>query len=127
MEDDQVNIKFGSILLNKMGHGVTVVENGRECLAALEQNTFDLVLMDVNMPVMNGEEALREIRTKEQGTAKHQPVIAVTAYSMRGDTERFLNKGFDGYVSKPLITRALVSEMNRVMGISGDAMEGTHG
>jgi PAS domain S-box-containing protein len=126
-EDDQVNIKFGSILLNKIGHGVTVVKNGRECLAALEQNTFDLVLMDVNMPVMNGEEALREIRTKEQGTTKHQPVIAVTAYSMRGDMERFLEEGFDGYVSKPLVTRALVSEMKRVMGISGDAMEETHG
>jgi PAS domain S-box-containing protein len=125
VEDDQVNIKFGSILLNKMGHDVIVAENGRECLAALEQGTFDLVMMDIHMPIMNGEEALRKIRSKEQGTTKYQPVIALTAYSMRGDMERFLGEGFDGYVSKPLITRELVSEMKRVMGLSGDEMEET--
>ena len=115
VEDDQVNIKFGSILLNKMGHDVTVAENGRECLTALENGTFDLVLMDIHMPVMNGEKALREIRSKEQGTSIHQPVIAVTAYSMRGDMERFLGEGFDGYVSKPLITSELVLEIKRTL------------
>jgi len=114
-EDDQVNIKFGLSLLRKIGFDVTVVENGRECLAALEQSTFGLVLMDIHMPLMNGEEALREIRSKEQGTTLHQPVIALTAYSMRGDMERFLDEGFDGYVSKPLITRELVAEIKRVM------------
>jgi PAS domain S-box-containing protein len=127
VEDDQANIKFGSILLNKMGHDVIIAENGSECLAALEQGTFDLVLMDIHMPIMNGEEALREIRSKEQGTTKYQPVIAQTAYSMRGDMERFLGEGFDGYVSKPLITRELVSEMKRVMGLSGEEREETHG
>jgi len=116
-EDDQVNIKFGASLLKKMGLDVTVVENGRECLTALEQGTFDLVLMDIQMPVMNGEEALKEIRTKEQGTSYHQLVIALTAYSMRGDMERFLEEGFDGYVSKPLSSRELVAEMKQVMGI----------
>jgi CheY-like chemotaxis protein len=115
VEDDQINIKFGSILLNKMGHDVIVAENGRECLTALEQSTFDLVLMDIQMPVMNGEEALREIRSKEQGTSTHQPVIAVTAYSMRGDMERFLAEGFDGYISKPIITRELVAEMKQTL------------
>jgi signal transduction histidine kinase/ActR/RegA family two-component response regulator len=126
VEDDQGNIKFGSMLLKKMGHNVTVAENGRECLAALEQDTFDLVLMDINMPVMNGEEALREIRSKEQGTTIRQPVIAVTAYSMRGDMEQILGEGFDGYVSKPLITRELVGEIKRVMGISIEAIEESH-
>ena len=126
-EDDQVNIKFGSVLLKKMGLDVVVVENGRECLSALEHSTFDLVLMDIQMPVMTGEEALREIRSKEQGTTDHQPVIALTAYSMRGDEERFLGDGFDGYVSKPLITRELVAEMKRVMGLSSKAMEEIHG
>ena len=127
VEDDQVNIRFGSILLNKMGHDVIVAENGRECLAAMEQGTFDLVLMDIHMPVMNGEEALKEIRTKEQGTSNHQPVIAVTAYSMRGDMERFMEVGFDGYVSKPLTSRVLVAEMKRVMGLADETMEETHG
>ncbi|MFZ4859834.1 MAG: CHASE domain-containing protein [Desulfuromonadaceae bacterium] len=119
-EDDQVNIKFGASLLTKMGFDVTVVVNGRECLTALEQSTFDLVLMDIQMPILTGEEALREIRSKEQGTTNHQPVIALTAYSMRGDMERLLDQGFDGYVSKPLITRELVAEMKRIM-------EETHG
>ncbi len=126
-EDDQVNIKFGETLLNKLGFDVVVVNNGRECLTALEQGTFDLVLMDIQMPVMNGEKALREIRSKELGTTNHQPVIALTAYSMRGDMERFLSEGFDGYISKPLITRELVTEMKRVIGLSGETTEENHG
>ncbi len=117
-EDDQVNIKFGASLLKKLGYDVTVVENGRECIAALERETFDLVLMDIQMPIMNGEEALREIRAKEQGTTKRQPVIALTAFAMRGDFERFLGEGFDGYISKPLITRELVTEIKRVLNVS---------
>ncbi|MEI6824743.1 MAG: MASE3 domain-containing protein [Desulfuromonadales bacterium] len=115
VEDDQVNITFGASLLKKLGFDVVVVENGRECLTALEQGAFDLVLMDIQMPVMNGEEAVRKIRAEEQGTTDHQPVVALTAYSMRGDRERFLNEGFDGYISKPLITRELVGEIKRVM------------
>ena len=121
-EDDQVNIKFGVSLFKKLGLDVIVVENGRECLTALEKDTFDLVLMDIQMPVMNGEEALREIRRKERETGLHLPVIAVTAYSMRGDMERFLGEGFDGYVSKPLTTREFVAEMKRVMGLSVETM-----
>jgi CheY-like chemotaxis protein len=115
-EDDEINIKFGISLLNKMGHDVSVARNGTECLTALEQGRFDLVLMDIQMPVMNGEEALREIRAKEQRTMDHQLVIAMTAFSMRGDMERFLGEGFDGYLSKPLITTQLVAEMKRVLG-----------
>ena len=115
-EDDEINIRFGTSLLNKMGHDVVVAMNGMECLTALEKGRFDLVLMDIQMPVMNGEEALREIRAKEHGTLDHQLVVALTAYSMRGDMERFLDEGFDGYVSKPLITTQLVAEMKRVLG-----------
>ncbi len=126
-EDDQVNIKFGATLLKKWGLDVIVVEDGRECLTALEQGTFDLVLMDIQMPVMNGEEALREIRSKEQGTNNHQPVIAMTAYSMHGDMERFLGVGFDGYVAKPLITSDLVVEIKRAMGLSGEVSDEIHG
>ncbi|WP_051321638.1 PAS domain-containing hybrid sensor histidine kinase/response regulator [Chrysiogenes arsenatis] len=122
-EDDQISIKFGASLFEILGIDIVVVENGRECLTALEQGTFDLVLMDIQMPVMNGEETLKEIRRKEQSSGLRLPIIAVTAHSMRGDRERFLEEGFDGYVSKPLITRVLVAEMKRVMGLSGETME----
>ena len=115
VEDNTISIDFGRSLLKKLGHEVTAVENGKECIVALEQGKFDLVLMDINMPVMNGEDALREIRRKEQGTTSHLPVIALTAYSMRGDRERFIEEGFDGYVSKPLTVNELVDEMGRVM------------
>lgn len=81
----------------------------------------------IHMPVMNGEETLKEIRAKEQGTTNHQQVIVLTAYSMRGDMERFLGEGFDGYVSKPLITSEFIAEMKRVMGLSCETMEETNG
>jgi PAS domain S-box-containing protein len=116
VEDDQVNISLGRSLLKKLGHEVTVAENGRECLSVLEQAPFDLVLMDIQMPVMDGEEAIREIRTKEKKTFLHQPVVALTAYSLRGERARFLAAGFDGYVSKPLAVTELVGEMKRVLG-----------
>jgi CheY-like chemotaxis protein len=71
--------------------------------------------MDIQMPVMNGEETMQEIRRREQGTFIHLPVIALTAYSLRGEKVRFLEDGFDGYLSKPLAINDLVSEMNRVI------------
>lgn len=116
VEDNPINTRFGISLLKKLGHDFVVVENGRECLAALEQGQYDLVLMDIQMPVMNGEEALREIRRREQGTACHQAVIALTAHVLDGEKERFLAAGFDGYVPKPLIIEELVGEIKRVMG-----------
>jgi CheY-like chemotaxis protein len=84
---------------------------------------FDLVLMDIQIPIMNGEEALKEIRLQEQGTSRHQPVIALTSYSMRGDKERFLQEGFDGYVSKPFDIMELICEMMRVIGIAATPMK----
>jgi CheY-like chemotaxis protein len=115
VDDDPINILFGKALLNKTGHDVTVAHNGRECLAVLAQHPFDLVLMDIQMPLMNGEEALCEIRRKESGTAVHQKIIALTAYSMQGEQTKFLGEGFDGYASKPLIIQELMDEMRRVM------------
>ena len=117
VEDDEINTKFWTSFLKKLGLNAISVMNGRECLATLEQGSFDLVLMDIQMPVMNGEEALKEIRSKERGTSLHMPVIAQTAYSLRGDKERFLEAGFDGYLAKPLETKALVCEIKRVMGM----------
>jgi len=131
VEDDQTNIMFAVSLLKKLGFALAVAENGRECLAALEQGSIDLVLMDIQMPIMNGEEALQEIRKKELGTSRHQPVIALTAYALRGDRERFQEAGFDGYLSKPIETRELLSEIQRVMALcdtkTDEAGEVSHG
>jgi CheY-like chemotaxis protein len=118
VEDNPVNMMFGLSLLKKLGHVVVSKENGRECLSALAVDTFDLVLMDIQMPLMNGEEALREIRRMEQETGFHQPVIALTAYALRGEKERFLAAGFDGFVSKPLVINELVHEMELAMGLA---------
>ena len=117
VEDNPINTAYGAALFRKLELDVVLAENGRECLAALDHNDFDLVLMDIHMPVMNGEEALREIRTKEQNTLKHLPVIALTAYALHGDKERFMQEGFDGYVSKPIIIGELIDEMKRVLKI----------
>jgi len=114
-EDNPVNSSFVMSLLKKMGHDAVLAENGRECLAALELREFDLVLMDIQMPVMNGEEALRVIRSKEQETSRHQSVVALTAHSLRGEKERFLQEGFDGYVSKPMDVMEFITEVKRVL------------
>ena len=112
-EDNQVNIQFATSLLEKLGHAVTVAENGKDCLAALGQSVFDIVLMDIQMPVMNGEEALKAIRRRERGA--DIPVIAMTAYALSGEKARFLEDGFDGYVSKPFEVEELANEMERVL------------
>jgi CheY-like chemotaxis protein len=101
-EDNRVNQALATKLLEKRGHEVIVVENGQEALAALDQSTFDLVLMDVQMPLVDGIEATIAIRAKETGTAFHQRVIALTAHAMKGDQERCLAAGMDGYLSKPI-------------------------
>lgn len=120
VDDDKVNTTFGAGLLKKLGHSVTTADNGKQCLAALEKAEFDIVLMDIQMPIMNGEEALFEIRAKEKGTTEHLPIIALTAHSMRGDMERLLAAGFDGYVSKPMNIEDLVTEMVKVVVEGGD-------
>jgi len=107
---------FGTSLLGKMGHEVVTAENGRDALTALQEGQFDIILMDIQMPVMNGEEALLEIRRQEKGTDRHQPVIALTAYALRGEQDRFMADGFDGYISKPLVIGELIQEMKRVLG-----------
>ena len=114
-EDSPASITFGTTLLKKLGFDVVAAENGKECLAALQSGTFDAVLMDIQMPVMDGEETIREIRRLECETAGHLPVIALTAFSMRGDRERFLAAGFDGYVSKPIAVPDLMRELRQVL------------
>jgi PAS domain S-box-containing protein len=104
-EDNAVNQRIAAIMFEKRGHTVTVVGNGREAVAALETKKdvyFDVILMDVQMPMMDGFEATALIREKEKGTGRHIPIIALTAHAMKGDKEQCLNAGMDGYVSKPL-------------------------
>lgn len=121
-EDNPIINRFGTSLLGRiLGHEVTAVENGMECLVELERDSFDLVLMDIQMPIMNGVDALQEIRRRECGTSFHQPVIALTAYAQRGEKERLLQHGFDGYVSKPLEIGELIGEIKRVTALSADA------
>jgi CheY-like chemotaxis protein/HPt (histidine-containing phosphotransfer) domain-containing protein len=105
-------------MLEKRGHRVVVAENGKAALAALEsqgERPYDLVLMDVQMPEMDGFEATALIREKEKGTGMHIPIIALTAHAMKGDREACLNAGMDGYVSKPLKSEELLSAMAEAM------------
>jgi len=102
VEDNAVNQRLAARLLEKRGHRVVVTANGREALTALEKDTFDLVLMDVQMPEMDGLEATAAIRKKEEHSGNHVAVIALTAHAMKGDEERCLAAGMDGYLSKPI-------------------------
>ncbi len=106
-EDNLVNQKLAVRLLEKQGHTVTIAANGVEAMAAVEREPFDLVLMDVQMPEMDGFEATAAIRAHERGTGRHVPILAMTAYAMKGDRERCLAAGMDGYVSKPIQPRKL--------------------
>ncbi len=101
-EDNILNQRVAIGLLTKRGHPVTVAANGRETLAALERETFDVVLMDVQMPDMGGVEATTIIREHEKATGAHVRIIAMTAHVMTGDRERCLEAGMDGYLAKPI-------------------------
>jgi two-component system, sensor histidine kinase and response regulator len=101
-EDNMVNQRLVTRLLEKQGHRVVVVNNGHEALAALERDGFDLVLMDVQMPELDGFEATARIRAREQDTGRHIPIIAMTAHALKGDRERCLAAGMDSYLSKPI-------------------------
>jgi PAS domain S-box-containing protein len=101
-EDNVVNQRLAFRILEKGSHSVVVVNNGREALAALQRQTFDLVLMDVQMPEMDGFEATMAIRKEESGKPRHIPIIAMTAHAMTSDRERCLAAGMDGYLSKPI-------------------------
>ena len=127
-EDNPVNQRVAARLLDKRGHVVVLAENGAQALEALEQQSFDLILMDVQMPVMDGVQATAAIRERERITGAHIPIIAMTAHAMEGDRERFLRSGMDGYISKPVHSRELFEVMESLLGLStalvaGDARE----
>jgi PAS domain S-box-containing protein len=112
-EDNAVNQVLAVRLLEKRGHAVTVKGNGREALAALENASFDLVLMDVQMPEMDGFEATAAIREKEKTSGNHLPIIAMTAHAMAGDRERCLEAGMDDYITKPIRQQELTEVLKR--------------
>jgi PAS domain S-box-containing protein len=115
-EDNLVNQNLVVRLLGKAGHNVVVAGNGKEALAALAKagpGAFDLVLMDVQMPEMDGFEAAAAIRKKERGTGTHLPIVAMTAHAMKGDRERCLAAGMDGYLPKPVKREELIDAVER--------------
>jgi CheY-like chemotaxis protein len=116
-EDNRVNQKIAIRLLEKRGHHAVLAVNGKEALEALAQGSFDLVLMDVHMPDMDGLEATIAIREKEKSTGLHQPVVAMTALAMKGDRERCLAAGMDGYLSKPIDLKQLDAVLAAYAGI----------
>jgi two-component system, sensor histidine kinase and response regulator len=104
-------------LLEKRGHRVVLVADGRQAIEALNQESFDLVLMDAQMPEMDGMEATTIIREKEKKNGKHQPIVALTAHALTGDRDRCLTAGMDGYLTKPIrpqeLDQILDSYVNR--------------
>jgi PAS domain S-box-containing protein len=114
-EDSTTNQLLAVRLLEKRGHSVEVANNGKEALAALKTSRFDLVLMDIQMPEMSGFEATATIRENERAGVTRIPIIAMTAHAMKGDRERCIDAGMDGYVSKPIRPQELFEEINRLL------------
>ena len=119
-EDNAVNQRLAVRILEKRGHGLTVVGTGKDALCALERESFDVVLMDVQMPRVDGFEATGIIREWEKKTGKHQYIIAMTAHAMTGDRERCLAAGMDAYISKPLDAKRLIELIEAAPVISED-------
>jgi signal transduction histidine kinase/ligand-binding sensor domain-containing protein/DNA-binding response OmpR family regulator len=122
-EDHPVNQRLAVKLLEKLGHRVTVANNGLEVLSLVDGRDFDVVLMDVQMPELNGFEATDAIRVRERGTGRHLPIIAVTAHALKGDRERCLAAGMDGYISKPIAPGELRTTLE---GLAGGTQVSAH-
>lgn len=114
-EDNVVNQRLAEGVLSRQGHTIRVANNGREAIEALRETEFDVVLMDIQMPEMDGLEATKAIRLAEQITGKHQPIIAMTAHAMAGDRELCIESGMDEYVSKPIRVNELMDRLASVL------------
>ena len=116
VEDNPVNQLLAKKMLEKKGLSVTAVDNGQKALDYLSNNTFDLVFMDVQMPVMDGLEAVKRVRSDNSGLFDPNiPIVAMTAHAMKGDRESFIKVGMDDYISKPIDKEELVLVIDRVM------------
>jgi osomolarity two-component system sensor histidine kinase NIK1 len=120
VEDNLVNQKLAARLLEKAGHAVTIAANGKEAIEQIACRQFDLVLMDVQMPEMDGLEATQTIRRQETG-GRRLPIVALTAHAMVGDREKCLEAGMDAYVTKPVQTQVLFAAMAEVLGLQRSA------
>jgi PAS domain S-box-containing protein len=116
VEDNVVNRLVATRLIEKQNHTVSTAANGREALDVLEREGFDCVLMDVQMPVLDGFEATAAIRERDRNSGGHLPIIAMTAHAMAGDLERCLAAGMDGYIAKPIQAKTLFATVERVLG-----------
>jgi len=114
-EDNLVNQRVAVHLLQKAGHRIVVVNNGVQAMERLAEQHFDVILMDVQMPLMDGVETTEAIRRRERETGSHIPIIAMTAHAMAGDRQRFLDHGMDGYISKPIHAQELFDAMDGVL------------
>jgi two-component system sensor histidine kinase/response regulator len=113
-EDNAVNRKLASSILQRAGHNAVLVTNGREAVDAMEREQFDVVLMDVQMPVMGGFEATRLIRERQAGSGRRTPIIAATAHAMKGDREACFEAGMDGFAPKPIQSAKLLEMLDRL-------------
>ncbi len=116
-EDGLINQRVAVDLLEGHGHAVTVANNGLEAVEAFEREPFDLALMDVQMPLMDGFQATAAIRAKERATGTRLPIVAMTAHAMKGDREKCLEAGMDDYISKPIRAGSLLDAIARVTGV----------
>ena len=114
VEDNLINQKVATLFLERLGHQVRVAGNGKEALAALETESFDLAFMDVQMPEMDGFEATAAIRAREKVDGGHLPIVAMTAHAMKGDRERCLAGGMDDYLSKPIQEDKIVQAIKTI-------------
>jgi PAS domain S-box-containing protein len=114
VEDNQINRKLVKVILEKRGHSVAAANNGEEALVKMGAGQFDVVLMDVQMPVMDGIAATEAIRNLEKDTSRNTPIVAMTAHAMKGDRERFLAAGMNGYISKPIEKEELLETVEKL-------------
>jgi CheY-like chemotaxis protein len=115
-EDNPVNRQLASWILQKSGHSVICVNDGQEAVDMVARETFDIVPMDVQMPRMDGLEATTAIRNLDAGLRRHTPILALTANAMKGDRDRCLSAGMDGYIAKPLKSEELLKAMEALTG-----------
>jgi CheY-like chemotaxis protein len=126
-EDNPINQKLAQRMLEKRGHTVVVAPNGEEAVLLHGSWQFDAILMDVQMPRMDGMEATAKIREAEKDTLEHIPIVAMTAHAMKGDKERCLAAGMDDYVSKPVRAEEVLAALRRVLGMHGKSPSETDG
>ncbi len=124
VEDNPVNQRVAQGLLKRLGFSCEIADNGKLALQRLQEQTFDCVLMDCQMPVMDGYESTRQLREFERGSGEHQVVIAMTANAMKGDVERCLASGMDDYLSKPVSRKALDQKLSEYLEAPADAQAG---